>query len=341
MPLIHHLPQGQWALLAPSMLGYGYRHHWSYSLESAKRWNAAADMVGVFDDDGDCLAMAAVRTVALPLKVGGIAYVSGGPLTRPDLSVDELKTSIQALVQQFVQRHKVVLRIAPPVEWALAGYDIEQILVDVGFRPTATQRPYRTLVLDLSRPLDGIEAQLHPKWRAGLRRARAADLTIRRDSSDELFGEFQRLHEDLIVRKGFTAPLGTEFYREVNQQAAENERFTVTIAYSDGIAVAGHLGSSLGETCVYILGASSPDGNLVNASFLLQWATIEHAKAQGLQWYDLGGIDPEDNPGVYRFKSRMGGVDVTVPGPYDFTPSRSRGLVVRAGESTARLLRRS
>ena len=37
---------------------------------------------------------------------------------------------------------------------------------------------------------------------------------------------------------------------------------------------------------------------------------FEAAVAGGLKWYDLGGIDPDGNPGVYRFKARMGGSEV-------------------------------
>ena len=51
-----------------------------------------------------------------------------------------------------------------------------------------------------------------------------------------------------------------------------------------------------------------------------------HAKHQGTLWHDLGGIDPEANPGVYQFKSRMGGEEMKAKGPYEAKP---RGLASR------------
>ncbi len=40
-----------------------------------------------------------------------------------------------------------------------------------------------------------------------------------------------------------------------------------------------------------------------NGSYLLQWEMIKWLKQRGCQKYDLGGINLDDNPGVYHFKS--------------------------------------
>ena len=56
---------------------------------------------------------------------------------------------------------------------------------------------------------------------------------------------------------------------------------------------------------------------LERAAFLLQWAVIEHARERGLKRYDLGGIDPDANPDVYRFKGRMGGQEVERPAVWE------------------------
>jgi hypothetical protein len=38
-------------------------------------------------------------------------------------------------------------------------------------------------------------------------------------------------------------------------------------------------------------------------------------KERGVRWYDLGGIDPEGNPGVYHFKKGFSGMDVSQISP--------------------------
>jgi lipid II:glycine glycyltransferase (peptidoglycan interpeptide bridge formation enzyme) len=47
---------------------------------------------------------------------------------------------------------------------------------------------------------------------------------------------------------------------------------------------------------------------------------IEWLKERGCHWYDLGGIDPENNPGVYHFKCGIAGKtgkDETFIGEFD------------------------
>ena len=59
-----------------------------------------------------------------------------------------------------------------------------------------------------------------------------------------------------------------------------------------------------------------------------------------MKWYDLGGIDPAENEGVYRFKARMSGIDVTAPGPFELLPDGARAWVTRAAERVYRAVRR-
>jgi len=63
------------------------------------------------------------------------------------------------------------------------------------------------------------------------------------------------------------------------------------------------------------------------------------AREAGCQFYDLGGIDPEKNPGVYHFKKGMGGEDVTVPGPFEFYPGGLRRILVSSCEKVYTILR--
>lgn len=73
---------------------------------------------------------------------------------------------------------------------------------------------------------------------------------------------------------------------------------------------------------------------------MLQGHTIQVAKEMGCRWYDFGGVVPEKNPGVYRFKKRMGGEDVTVPGPFEYYPDGFRRMLVSGCEKVHTTLRR-
>jgi lipid II:glycine glycyltransferase (peptidoglycan interpeptide bridge formation enzyme) len=65
---------------------------------------------------------------------------------------------------------------------------------------------------------------------------------------------------------------------------------------------------------------------------LLQWQMIERLKERGCQFYDLGGINPETNPGVYHFKSGFSGEDVSFIPRFELSGSALSAFVVGLGE---------
>jgi lipid II:glycine glycyltransferase (peptidoglycan interpeptide bridge formation enzyme) len=71
-------------------------------------------------------------------------------------------------------------------------------------------------------------------------------------------------------------------------------------------------------------------------SYLNQWWMMGELKARGCRWYDLGGINPDTNPGVYHFKSGMGGEDVTQLGQFELCRDALSGWAVRLGERIKR-----
>jgi len=140
-----------------------------------------------------------------------------------------------------------------------------------------------------------------------------------------------------VARKAFAVDLGADFYAALQPELPEHERLHVAIAAVDGRPAAGVVASIHGDTAVYLLGASNDLGRRTSAAYLLQWRIIEAATARGGRWYDLGGIDPEANPGVHTFKVRMGGADTVAPGPYELAPGRMRRAAVHAAERAFRL----
>ena len=323
----------------PTMAGHSYRQLISFGVVTAARMRAKVETVGVFDGDR-CVGLANVRIKRLPLTVGGIAYISGGPLIPEDGAGDELRLTLQALADEYVRRRKLVLRVMPPVEWSLAEWSCDDAFTSLGFQLASDVRPYRTMMIDLSDDEAAIRSRLHPKWRNCLSSAEHGGLTVRVSTDDDDLARFGQLHRDLMARKGFDVELDVDVYRRVHRMSTVGERLEVRLVEQDGVPVAGHVSSALGQSEVYLLGASTPEGNRQKASYLLQWDALMAAHARGMKWYDLGGIDPDENRGVYRFKARMSGIDVTAPGPYELLPGGIRARLTRAAERLYRTIRR-
>jgi lipid II:glycine glycyltransferase (peptidoglycan interpeptide bridge formation enzyme) len=304
----------------------------------AARSGAVAENVMVARGDAP-VGLASVRVKRLRGARTGVAYVAGGPLVRhrgADAPRARLEAVLAALKEEYADRRRLVLRVAPAIgeePWNAAQ---DECMRAAGFRPGAHLRPYRTIMVDLDRPLGDIRKGLAKKWRNLLGNAERQGLRVTQGVRPELFDEFVPLFDELVARKAFAVDLGAGFYGRLQRRLPEAERLHVAIASLDGRRAAGVVASMHGDTAVYLLGASNDLGRRTNAAYLLQWQVIEAAAARGCRWYDLGGIDPEANPGVHRFKERMGGTDMVAAGPYEFAPGRVRRVAVRAAERAFR-----
>ncbi len=95
----------------------------------------------------------------------------------------------------------------------------------------------------------------------------------------------------------------------------------------------------MGNRAIYLLGATNEQGMKVKCAYLMQWRMIQWLKETEVVYYDLGGINPEKNPGVYHFKEGLGGQDVLYLNPLVAcvsAPSRAFAAAVGLGGGRAR-----
>ena len=332
----------EWDAMRKQFNDANYRQLPAYATAAATRVGARSENV-VIRSGGALLGLCNVRVKKLPLLPFGIAYVNGAPMMGDSQVGSDraavLTSCLEALRDEYVEARGHVLRI---VGIARADFPIamaNQGFVDAGFALSEAKGRYRTILVDLRRDLSEIRRGFDQKWRNVLNKAERQELDVINGTGAELFKEFNELHCKLVARKQLDVDLGPEFFLGLQNELSESDRFVVHLAKQQGKVVAGHIGAFHGDTAVYLLGAANDEGLKTNASYLLQWRVIEYAKERGCKWYDLGGIDPEMNPDVYRFKVRIGGVDVCAPGPYESgTPVRR--AIVRKLESLYRMLRK-
>ena len=310
-----------WQTLTSAFNDHNYRHLWEFGVACAERVGARSEHVIIRNHD-EVLGFADVRIRRVPFLGAGIAYVNGGPLVRRGDGNDvvRLRTALEALEAEYVRHRHLVLRIAPAIgseSWARE----QQITLKAMDAIPSSQAPYRTHLLSIDRPMDALRAGLSPKWRNNLKRAEAVSLEIRAGRDEDICDDFAALHSRFREQKRFDLDLDAAFYARVHAVTAPEERFYVALAYSEGELIAGHLSSMLGDTAVVLLRATAPAARLNRAAYRLQWHALSVAKERGYRYFDLGGVDPEANPGVYEFKKGLGGIDITAPGPFEFRPS--------------------
>lgn len=338
---VRPVERAEWEDRLIAFSDYNYRQLWPFGDASARRIGASCEHVAIETPQG-VIGMADVRIKRLPLA-GGIAYITGGPMVRQtnasQLPEEALRLSLQALRREYVEKRGLILRIAPAAGSESWSAMQERVFASGGFASAYAMGKSQTILLDLDRPTLEIRAGLKQKWRNCLNVAERSELTLETGIGTSLFKVFGKLFAETLQRKAFKVDLDAAFYEHVQAELGGRDQFVLSIARLRGEPVAGHLASMVGDTCVYLLGASNTEGRAAKASYLLQWKVIEEAKRRDCIHYDLGGIDEKENPGVARFKVRMGGTTVQASGPFELPPRGINSVLTRSAEKLYRIVR--
>jgi lipid II:glycine glycyltransferase (peptidoglycan interpeptide bridge formation enzyme) len=224
----------------------------------------------------------------------------------------------------------LVLRIAPAI------YRDDELayntLISAGYKDNLAKLQYRTNVLNLTAPLDSIRKGLKQKWRNMLNQAERNKISIDSGTSDEYFCIFLDMQSEMLQRKKFNPGVDYEEFRQIQNRLSEKLKMNIFVASKNGNPNACLILSCIGNTGIYLLGASDMEGRKYRSAYLLQWRAIEYLKEQGCFFYDLGGIDPKTNPGVYDFKSGLGGEDRNQISPFEGCQNLQSQVLVKLAE---------
>ncbi len=172
--------------------------------------------------------------------------------------------------------------------------DLRQSFVDV-------VKPFKQhFAIDLHRPVKSYVNKHH------LRNARKARqmLTVERCEQPALFlDDWTALYDTLIERHDITGI--TKFSRASFEKQLKVPGLVALRAVYAGATVGMLLWFVQGEVGYYHLGAYSPVGYELRASFALFWFAIEYFAASGLRWLNIGagaGVGNDERDGLTRFK---------------------------------------
>jgi hypothetical protein len=313
---------------------------WSYG---AVRWGRKSLSHLVLKRSGEVLGMAQLRIIRLTSLKFGMAYLRWGPLyERRGMPLDpEVAIGMaRALQEEYVRKRGLLLQILPN---AFVGSP-RAALLQSGFskftqEPQTSANVYRTFVLDLAPPIEELRKNLDKKWRNQLTRSEKNGLKIIAGSGTDEYRTFCRMYNQMWERKKFDTTVDVEEFGRLQEDLPDTHRMRILICQQDGVPVAGLVASAMGDSAIYLLGATSDDGLNAKGAYLLQWTLIQWLKENGFKSYDLGGIDPEGNPGVYSFKRGLSGSDVFQLTPLVACNSFVSSAIVRASLAAHRIVR--
>lgn len=282
--------------------------------------------------DQELAAIAQFRIKTIPFLNRGIAYSLNGPvynLIGKTPSQIEISEIISLLINEICHKRKLVLVVKPYFNSNQST--IQSVMLDQGFK-RLNDRAYNTIMVDLRGNIEEIRKSLKQKWRNILNKSEKSGLELKAGRDLNLFSEFMMMYNDLLIRKKFEETVNVSSFSTILNQLPETVNIKIFIAYKDNVPAAGIITAGIGKTGVYLFGASNSEMLNLGASYLLQWKAIEWLKSLGCEYYDLGGIDKEKNPGVYHFKSGMGGNEVESIGTFEYSSDLLSKLFVTIGK---------
>lgn len=307
------------------------------------RWGSKNLSHLVLKRGGEVVGMAQLRIVRPTIFNFGMAYLRWGPLCersgRPFHS-EVVTRMADALEAEYVGRRKLLLRVVPN---AFVGSSRAALIQSAFCRfnpePAVPDNTYRTFLLDLAPGIEELRRRLDKKWRNQLSRAEKNSLKVVAGTGSEEFRIFAEIYKQMRRRKPFETTVDIEEFARIQQELTERHRMRILICEDKGMPAAGLVASAMGDSAIYLLGATSDYGLDSKGSYLLQWNLIQWLKQEGIAWYDLGGIDPIANRGVYSFKRGFSGADVVQISPMVACSSILSSTIVRTGLAVQRTFR--
>ncbi len=331
---VDQIDESAWSLHLADFTDASIYQTWAYG---AVRWGGKNLSHLVVKKNNRVVAMAQFRIVKVPALGVGIAYARWGPLWRlrgHDHDPGILRSILDAMREEYATKRKLVLRILPN-EIKHRDDDVAKIYAAAGYK--WIKDSYRTILLDLSPPLETLKQHLTSRWRRQLNIATGKELNIVEGTSDNLFAAFERLYHEMVGRKKYVPGMNPPEFRMMQNRLSLGQKMKIMVCEHSNEPVAAIICSAIGDTSIYLLGATGDNGLDLRGSYLLHWKMIERLKALGALGYDLNGYNPEKNPGTAAFKEGFRGKETHYIGQYEACASRARRFLVRSAE---RILKR-
>ena len=306
----------QWADYCLEFKDYSLYQTWAYQECRAKASGQSILRVVVKDEFSNRVLLAQFRVKQVSILGIKIAYAQWGPLIaqKDEVMVD---VEILSLLKSSLHIHGIdVIRVAPNIIDDERNMLVKESILEAGFKFVNFEKPYRTFMVDVSDNEAEVRKRLRKSFRRDLKKAESVGVTVKVDTDKTSFEILSNFYLDSKERKGFKG-LSIEEFVEPQEKLQDVKKMKIFTAYLNDKPVASLLSTEIGRNSIVLLAASSEEGFACGASYLLWYKACVSACENGFDFCDLGGIDPDKNPNVYKFKSRLGGEDQSHIGTYE------------------------
>lgn len=270
---------------------------WAWGeVKRAHGWEAERVVVR---SEGEAIGLAQLLIKHLPGPFKALVYVPRGPVC----DVADREVVLDA-ISEYVQLHHpaIVLTIEP---------DWEEVILPEDWHPSLnTILIPRTLILDLTKTEDELQAAMAKKTRQYIRKS-AGEVEIRQLKTRDEIMQALEIYRETARRAGF-ALHGDDYYQDVFEKMGDYS--PVFAAYKDNAMVAFLWLAVSGATAFELYGGVNDAGQETRANYALKWHAIKTMRKWGLKRYDLNGLL---NDGISTFKQSFSSHENNLIGTYD------------------------
>lgn len=242
------------------------------------------DRLFVVKDDRQ-IGAAQLLIKKLPRPFGLCVYVPRGPLV-----IDDEAGVYEQLIRYVKNTYRgVALIVEPNSEKEPAG---------TGWRETMTYSlDPRSVVLDLSKAVGVLLADMDQLTRDRIRTAGQANLQVKKIGNPDDIAACYDLYREVCSRRG-EKPYREKYFSELHDKLGE---FSAIFGiYEDGVLLS-FVWLALSETvAVELYGGISKRGYELAADYGLRWDVIRRVKQWGIQSFDIGGVDAQNEADAKR-----------------------------------------
>lgn len=302
------------------VMGLGVRTPFQLSAWAAFRktfnWNA----LRLVSPDGTRAVQFLSRTAG-PIHV---AWAAGGPLG--NLSQSDLE-SLPSSVATLLDGKILYLRVA---DHSPQNDTREQLFRQAGWsRPAREVVTKRTLIRQLHHSDSASDDGYSRNWSRNLRRGQQRNIIAEVWTSPDPI-VIARLHREVESTKDyFTADWRASEDALRNLISCFDNQLRIVRAVDDiGQTLSIRAATIHGAHAFDFLAATSMEGRKCYASNVAMHELLIASAARGATSYDFGGVDREENKGVYDFKHGAGGVEHRYVGEFEYVTPRIAKPVV-------------
>lgn len=266
------------------------------------------------DPNNKIVGMAQCLLKSFPFSIG-VLWCPGGPVG--DYKV--INKNFRKSCYKTLGKRLLYFRIRSS---NIKSVESSNYLIDSGWKqPKNKITNGLSMLLDLKQNEEKLKINLSKNWRRNLKRYKHNLLSITKWDDPDI-NQIYHLYSEM------------ESYKGLEKSYSKEELISLITNFSNQIIIfcCELNGKLIGIRAAIIqhkkawdfLAATSPVGRKYYASHQLFWTLLMECKNQGIQYYDLSGIDPKNNTGVYNFKKGTGATQIEYIGEWEWASS---GLV--------------